>query len=944
MGSKKGAQVDDSVYKAFFDASPAYCVAIGADGLVRAMNRAMLDALAIDESSAIGSPYLERFVPESDRARTSDVMGQIARTGSSTTNVNRIVSSDGSERYVQWQGRPIFGNGGEFDFIIGVGQDITDLMKANLAAVEAHEQMLTLTEGMDLPVYVSDPDTYRLYFANGAMRRFFGEPGTKPCYEYIYGSSAPCEFCPLPRIFGPHPEPSCAWDGFNPANGHWYHCVNKAIRWTDGRLVNYGIAVDIDGRKRAEDERRRLEEESVARERRAREQNEAILEYIIHGPLTSGDLDASLRGLTELAARSFGVGRSSVWLYSDDDSEIACVDLYDAVADEHRAGESLESSRFPAYAASHRRGELVSAPDVRLDPRTAELPASYFERNGIGSLLDAPVWLGARLRGIFSLETSGGAARSWSPDDERLATVYATAVSLSCQAAERRRAQEESAKREAALRTILDTAPYPIVINRALDGALIDCNRTYLEERGLSDREALLGKTDEEITELLDPGDRPMMLDLLKRDGKIDSYYYRVRADGGIRHQLVSVRRVDYEGVDCYVSIVTDITALKNAENELRRLNAGLEERVAARTRELERANAGLLESNETLERTMAELKEAQDRMLVSEKLAALGRLMAGIGHELNTPLAALDASARLQLRYLGSGFDRTIADAAVLSEEERAFVGRARERAVSAAERLSADTVAERRERRRVEGILRRAGVEAPEEAAEDIVELGITGLAEEASTILAGPRRREVLGLLRGTLGTYRAALVMEDAVAKSSRVISALRTYARGGEEEEPGPVRLRPELSSLLNLYYNRIKRGIAVSVDVDDAIVVWGRREAINRIWFNLLNNAIQAIQAARSGGEIAIRAEARGDEVIVSIADSGPGVPADIADRVFEPFFTTRRAGEGTGLGLDIARRLARENGGEIEFTSRPGRTVFSVRLRRAPDEREGVQ
>ena len=78
--------------------------------------------------------------------------------------------------------------------------------------------------------------------------------------------------------------------------------------------------------------------------------------------------------------------------------------------------------------------------------------------------------------------------------------------------------------------------------------------------------------------------------------------------------------------------------------------------------------------------------------------------------------------------------------------------------------------------------------------------------------------------------------------------------------------------------------------------------------------------------------------------MIVSIADSGPGVPADIADRVFEPFFTTRRAGEGTGLGLDIARRLARENGGEIEFTSRPGRTVFSVRLRRAPDEREGVQ
>jgi signal transduction histidine kinase len=99
---------------------------------------------------------------------------------------------------------------------------------------------------------------------------------------------------------------------------------------------------------------------------------------------------------------------------------------------------------------------------------------------------------------------------------------------------------------------------------------------------------------------------------------------------------------------------------------------------------------------------------------------------------------------------------------------------------------------------------------------------------------------------------------------------------------------------------------------------------------LNQVWMNLIDNAIDAVAV---GGHIVVTARAEKNRVVVVIVDDGPGIPPEIQGRIFDPFFTTKGVGKGTGLGLDIVRRLVQRHEGEIEVDSRPGRTEFRVIL-----------
>ncbi len=117
--------------------------------------------------------------------------------------------------------------------------------------------------------------------------------------------------------------------------------------------------------------------------------------------------------------------------------------------------------------------------------------------------------------------------------------------------------------------------------------------------------------------------------------------------------------------------------------------------------------------------------------------------------------------------------------------------------------------------------------------------------------------------------------------------------------------------------------------MGVSLDVpDDLPRVPGFGGELNQVWANLVDNALDA---ARS--HVAVSANRRGPSVVVSVVDDGPGLTPEIRDRIFDPFFTTKPVGQGTGLGLDIARRLVLKHRGEIEVDSRPGHTEFRVVL-----------
>jgi signal transduction histidine kinase len=130
------------------------------------------------------------------------------------------------------------------------------------------------------------------------------------------------------------------------------------------------------------------------------------------------------------------------------------------------------------------------------------------------------------------------------------------------------------------------------------------------------------------------------------------------------------------------------------------------------------------------------------------------------------------------------------------------------------------------------------------------------------------------------------------------------------------------------------------RGKSVSVTLKlptDLPRVRGFGGELNQVWANLVDNALDAVS---QGGRVMVTARTEGHKVVVSIIDDGPGIPADVKNRIFDPFFTTKPIGHGTGLGLDIVRRLVHQNDGLIDVESVPGRTEFRVALPAVGDER----
>jgi signal transduction histidine kinase len=147
--------------------------------------------------------------------------------------------------------------------------------------------------------------------------------------------------------------------------------------------------------------------------------------------------------------------------------------------------------------------------------------------------------------------------------------------------------------------------------------------------------------------------------------------------------------------------------------------------------------------------------------------------------------------------------------------------------------------------------------------------------------------------------------------------------------------PEPVDIRKGIADTLTMLGAKT-RGKAAEVSThfaDDLPRVHAVGAELNQVWMNLIDNALDAIPA---GGQVTVTAEATPEQVVVRIRDDGPGIPADIMGRIFDPFFTTKDVGKGTGLGLDIVRRILRRHAGEVEVDSAPGRTEFRVLLPKA--------
>lgn len=347
--------------------------------------------------------------------------------------------------------------------------------------------------------------------------------------------------------------------------------------------------------------------------------------------------------------------------------------------------------------------------------------------------------------------------------------------------------------------------------------------------------------------------------------------------------------------------------------------------RVAALNEGLEFANASLNDAMEGLE-------TAQKRLVVSEKLATLGQLAASVGHQLNSPLAAIASASGTISWALGGGLAAYAAAIARLGEGDRSALAALVAAGIEAAGReREADEADEARTRRRaLRAELEAAGAARALELARAIEALGLAGRWRDFEELALRDDAVELFDLAQGLADAVKAAGVVGEATERASAVVKALAAYVRG-ESEERALCDVSEQLRAVGALY-GPGKRGASVSLglELEPGCAVVGASEELLQVWTNLLSNALQAVGQA---GRVVMRCRRDGGAVEVEVEDDGHGIAPSVAERIFEPFFTTKAHGEGTGLGLDIAKRITESHGGSIRFESEPGRTVFRVSL-----------
>ena len=314
------------------------------------------------------------------------------------------------------------------------------------------------------------------------------------------------------------------------------------------------------------------------------------------------------------------------------------------------------------------------------------------------------------------------------------------------------------------------------------------------------------------------------------------------------------------------------------------------------------------------------------------EKMASLGKLAAGLAHELNNPASAAARSAQLVSEALieSDEASRTLG-AAGLEPSELEAVERVR-KVCFAASSANVRSPLERadREEEFADWLMDH---EADDELAAALAETDVTlAMLDELAAAVDGDKLGAALRWVAAGCTVRGLARDIERAASRVHELVSAVKGFTYMDHAASPEPVDVAKGLTDTLAVMAAKA-RGKSVSMTVDvpaDLPRVRGFGGELNQIWANLVDNALDAV---KDGGRVTVTARAEGGKVIVRVTDNGSGIPADVKSRIFDPFFTTKAVGKGTGLGLDIVRRLVDRNDGMIDLESEPGRTEFRVAL-----------
>ncbi|MEG4801839.1 AAA family ATPase [Microcoleus sp. ARI1-B5] len=343
-------------------------------------------------------------------------------------------------------------------------------------------------------------------------------------------------------------------------------------------------------------------------------------------------------------------------------------------------------------------------------------------------------------------------------------------------------------------------------------------------------------------------------------------------------------------------------------------LYANLEAKVEERTQELSQ--------------TLSYLEATQAELIQSEKMAALGQLVAGVAHEVNTPLGAIRSSAGNVSKFLNQTLEQLPALFQSLSPEEVQDFLALLQRALE--QETSLSTKEERKLKRALRGQLQELGIADSDTAADRLVMMGVYHELDSFVSLLQKPDSLHIIEIAYKLSELKKGMATINTATDRASKVVFALKTYAHYEQSGKKTAASIAEGIETVLTLYQNQLKQGVQVVRKYAEIPPIMCYPDELNQVWTNLVHNALQAMDYR---GTLIIELAQQSGQAKISVTDSGKGIPFEIKAKIFDPFFTTKPAGEGSGLGLDIVKKIVDKHQGKIEVESIPGQTTFNVFL-----------
>ncbi|WGK65133.1 ATP-binding protein [Croceiramulus getboli] len=327
-------------------------------------------------------------------------------------------------------------------------------------------------------------------------------------------------------------------------------------------------------------------------------------------------------------------------------------------------------------------------------------------------------------------------------------------------------------------------------------------------------------------------------------------------------------------------------------------------------------------------------VREFAKRDVQEEKMMALGKLSAGLAHELNNPASAMVRSAKELKRHLVKGPEKF----------KQIIMMRLEPKQVDTVTELIFSKLNERPENKmkllernekedELTEWLEEQEVEQAYALTETLVDfcMGVPDMKQIKAEV-GDDAFPMVVEWIENTLTTEKMVSEIEEASDRIANLVSSIKTYTHMDRAKEKSPADVHEGLKSTLTMLKHQLKKkNIQLDKQFDETLEpISIFVSAINQVWTNLIDNAIDAMD---EGGTLKITTLKEHDSLRVDIADDGSGIPEEDIDRIFDPFYTTKAVGKGTGMGLEVVQRIVRQHQGSIKVKSKPGETVFTVCL-----------